>query len=206
MEPDVGPVLKNRNLNKRSQPHDEVVLKTDSLFKHYEANEDPIILKDNPLFQKDYGETGSVRHCPFLVPKQLVDDVLQSLPGEFEKHPWIAKTIHACRYKYCYPNMAQLIGKLVKSCKQRARESRIDKRFARPPLQNSSEHIRGPKDATRKDLVPELHPSGGYENILQLSMCSLDHFSLTQQQVRMLKESTESKLTSWRTMPTYQLH
>ena len=52
------------------------------------------------------------------------------------------------------------------SCEQCIRESRIDRSLTRPPLQNFSEHITAPEDAMQIDLVPELSPSGGYENIV----------------------------------------
>ena len=41
---------------------------------------------------------------------------------------------------------------------------RLDKRLNRPPVQNPSEHITAPEDAMQIDLVPELHPSIGYQN------------------------------------------
>ena len=37
--------------------------------------------------------------------------------------------------------------------------------LTRPALQNPSEHITAPEGAMQIDLVPELLPSGGYENI-----------------------------------------
>ena len=52
------------------------------------------------------------------------------------------------------------------SCEQCIRESRIDRSLTRPPLQNPNEHITAPEDAMQIDLVPELTPSGGYENIV----------------------------------------
>ena len=52
------------------------------------------------------------------------------------------------------------------SCEQCIRESRIDRSFTRFPLQKPSEHITAPEDAMQIDLVPELPPSGGYENIV----------------------------------------
>ena len=62
--------------------------------------------------------------------------------------------------------MAQLIREWVMSCEQCIRESRIDRGLTRPPLQNPNEHITAPEDAIQFDLVPELPPSGGYENIV----------------------------------------
>ena len=52
------------------------------------------------------------------------------------------------------------------SCEQCIRESRIDRNLTRPPLQNSNERITAPENAMQIDLVPELPPSGGYENIV----------------------------------------
>ena len=52
------------------------------------------------------------------------------------------------------------------SCEQCLRESRVDDRLTRPALKNWSEHITAPEDAMQIDLVPELPPSVGYENIV----------------------------------------
>ena len=52
------------------------------------------------------------------------------------------------------------------SFEQYIKVSRIDNRLTRSPLQHPSEHIRAPEDATQTDLVPELPPSGGYQNIV----------------------------------------
>ena len=165
-EQDVHLVLKNMKLKILGQPYDEVVIMTDSRYKNYKANEDRIILKDGLLFRKYFAETGSVKYYQNLIHKQLVKEVLRSLHGEFGKHPGIFKTIIAYREKYYFPKMAQLIREWVMSCEQCIRESRIDRRLTRPPLQNPNEHITAPEDAMQIDLVPELPPSGGYENIV----------------------------------------
>ena len=91
--------LKNLKLKTLGQPHDDVLLATDRRFKHYKANEDRIILKDGLLFRKYYGKTGSVKYYQILKPKQLVNEVLRNLHGEFGKHPGITKTIIAYREK-----------------------------------------------------------------------------------------------------------
>ena len=62
--------------------------------------------------------------------------------------------------------MAQLIREWVTSCEQCIRKSRIHRSLTRPTLQNPNEHITAPEDAMQIDLVPELPPSGGYENIV----------------------------------------
>ena len=52
------------------------------------------------------------------------------------------------------------------SCEQCIRESRIDRSLTRLHMQNHTEHITAPEDAMQIDFVPELQPSGGYENIV----------------------------------------
>ena len=145
--------LKNLKLKIFGQPHDDVLLTTDRRFKHYEANEDRIILKDGLLFRKYYGETGSVKYYLIVVPKQLVNEVLRSLHGEFAKHPGINKTIIAYREKYYYPKRAQLIREWLMSCKQSLKGSRNNPRFTHPPLENPNYYITAPQNAMQTDLV-----------------------------------------------------
>ena len=52
VEQDADLVLKNLKLKTLGQPHDDVLLATDSRYKDYKANEDRIILKDGLLFRK----------------------------------------------------------------------------------------------------------------------------------------------------------
>ena len=153
IEQDVDLVLQNAKLKILCQPHDEMVMMTDSRYKNYKTNEDRIILKDGLLFRKHFGQTGSVKYYQSLIPKQLVNEVLLSLHGEFGKHPGIAKTIFASREKL--PKKVQLIREWVMSCEQCIRESRNDHSPTRPSLQNSNEHITAPEDAMQIELVSE---------------------------------------------------
>ena len=95
VEQDVDLVLKNMKLKILGQPHDEVLMLTDSRYKNYKANEDCIILKDGLLLKKYFGETCIVKYYQTLISKQLVIEVLRSLRGEIGKHPGISKTIFA---------------------------------------------------------------------------------------------------------------
>ena len=52
------------------------------------------------------------------------------------------------------------------SCEQCIRASWIDCSLTRPPLQNPNGHITAFEDALQIDLVPELPPSVGFENIV----------------------------------------
>ena len=103
VEQDADLVLKNLKLKILGQPHDDVLLLTDRRYKHYKANEDRIILKDGLLFQKYNGETGSVKYYQILIPKQLVNEVLRNLHGEFGKHPGITKTKFCVQRKILLP-------------------------------------------------------------------------------------------------------
>ena len=95
VEQDVDLVLQNMKLKILGQPHDEVLMMTDSRYKNYKTNEDFIIPKDDLLFKKKFGETDSVIYYQILIPKQLVNDFLRSLQAELGKHPEIAKIIIA---------------------------------------------------------------------------------------------------------------
>ena len=57
------------------------------------------------------------------------------------------------------------------SCEQCIRESRIDRSRTLPPLQNPNEHTTAREDAMQNDFVPEIPPSGGYENIVTSYGC-----------------------------------
>ena len=127
------------------QPYDEVLMITDSRYKNYKAKEDRIIPKDGLLFRKYFGETGSVKYYQILIPKQLVEEVLRSLHGEFGKYPGIFKTITAYREKYFFPKMAQLIREWVMSCEQCIRESRIDRSFIHFPCKTQTNTLLRPK-------------------------------------------------------------
>ena len=102
VEQDVDLVLKNMKLKILGQTHDEVLMVTDSRYKNYKANEDRIIFKEGLMFTKYFGETGSVKYYQSLMPKQLVNEVLRSLRGEFGKHRGISKTIIAYREKISF--------------------------------------------------------------------------------------------------------
>ena len=133
VEQDADLVLENLKFKILGQPYDHVLLTTDRRFTHYKANEDRIILKDGLLLRKYYADTGSVKCYQILIQKQLINEVLRSLHGDFGKHPGITKTIIAYREKYYYAKMARLIREWVMSCEKCIREIRINPQLTRPP-------------------------------------------------------------------------
>ena len=154
VEQDVDLVLKNMKLKILGHSHDEVLMMTGSRYKNYKVNEDRILLKDGLLY-----------HYQILIPKQLVNEVLRSLMETLANTQEVLKQI-AYREKYYIPKTAQVFRESVMSCEQGIRESRTNRSLNRPPLQKPNEHITAPEDATQIDLVPELPPSGGYENLV----------------------------------------
>ena len=145
VEQDVDLVLNNMKLKILDQPYDEVLIVTDSRYKNYKANEDRINLKDGLLYRKNFGETGSVKYYQILIPKQLVNEVLRKLHGEFGRHPGTSKTIIAYREKNYFPKMAQLIREWVISCEHCIRESRIDRSLTRLPCKTPMSTLLRPK-------------------------------------------------------------
>ena len=59
-----------------------MLITKDSRYKHYEAKEDRINLKDGLLFKKHFEETGSNKIDQILILKQLAIELLRSLHGE----------------------------------------------------------------------------------------------------------------------------
>ena len=86
LEQDVDLVLIYLKLKSKSQPRDQVLVRTDPRYKHYKANEDRIVPKDGLLCRKNFGETGSAKDYQILISKQLVKKVFWSFHGIFGKH------------------------------------------------------------------------------------------------------------------------
>ena len=62
VEQGVDLLLKNLKLKILGQPHDGVLMMTDSRYNNYKANEARLILKDDLFFRKYFGETSSVKY------------------------------------------------------------------------------------------------------------------------------------------------
>ena len=91
VEREVDLVLKNLLLKLFGQTHDEVLLTTDSRFKHYNSKDDRITVKDALPFRKYYGEVGTVKKYHFLIPQQLVIEVTQSCTENLKNTPQLPK-------------------------------------------------------------------------------------------------------------------
>ena len=70
------------------------------------------------------------------------------------------------RQKYHYPGIAKIVKKWVQGCETCIKDKRIPNSTITPELLNLPEWDLGPEDAMQIDLLPNLPPSGGYENII----------------------------------------
>ena len=100
VEQAVHPVFKN--LKVRDLANHEVLLTMFRRIKHYKANDGRIFLEDGLFFRKNYGKGGNVKYYRISIPKQVVDEVLRSLHGEFGKQPGINNAIIVYREKNYY--------------------------------------------------------------------------------------------------------
>ena len=146
--------------------YSENLLHQDARYSHYANNLERIILKDEILTRQYFDETGNVKYHQILLPQHLLQELLQSLHGTAHKHPGISKMLQEIRQRYYYPSMAKHVKKWVEGCEECARDKRVPNATITPELLNLPEWDLGPEEAMQIDLLPNLPPSGGYENVL----------------------------------------
>ena len=54
-----------------------------------------------------YDETGQIKHHQILLPKHLVQELLQAIHGTAHRHRGISKMLQELRQKYYYPGIAK---------------------------------------------------------------------------------------------------
>ena len=148
------------------EDHSENILQQDARYRHYANNLERIVLKDEILTRQYFDETGNVKYHQILLPQHLLWELLRSLHGTAHKHPGISKMLQEIIQRYYYPSMAKHVKKWVEGCEQCARDKRVPNATITPELLNLPEWDLGPEDAMQIDLLPNLPPSGGYENVL----------------------------------------
>ena len=144
----------------------ENVLQQVARYRHYASNLERIVVKEQILTRQYFDETGNVKYHQVLLPQHLLQEMLLSLHGTAHKHPGISKMLQEIRQRYYYLNMAKYVKKWVEWCEQCARDKRVPNATITPELLNLPERDLGPEDAMQIDLLPNLPPSGGYENVL----------------------------------------
>ena len=166
-------VLHQLRLKLQKEEYSETILQQDSRYRHYCSQIDRLSVQDDVVLRDYYDETGSVQYRQALLPKHLVSELLQSLHGTAHKHPGISKMLCEIRQKYYYPGIAKIVKKWVQGCETCIKDKRIKNPSITPELLNLPEWDLGPEDALQIDLLPNLPPSGGYENVIT----ALDVFS-----------------------------
>ena len=124
-------------------------------------------VQDEIITRQYYDETENVKYNQVLLPKHLINEHLESLHGKANRHPGISKVLQEIRCKHFYPRIAKFVRKWINGCETCINNKRIRNELIPPPeLLNLPEWILGPEDAMQIDLLPNLPPSGGYENII----------------------------------------
>ena len=138
----------------------------EQLIKNLRATFHRLSIQNDIITRQYYDETGNIKYNQILLPKHLVNELLESLHGKANRHPGIAKMLQEIRCKYYYPGIAKLVRKRVNGCETCIKDKRISNELITPELLNLPEWTLGPEDAMQIDLLPNLPPSGGYENIV----------------------------------------
>ena len=133
---------------------------------HYSRIKKRNIIKEDILCRQYYKDLGKVSQLQVLLPGQLLEVILQSLHGTAGKHPSISKMMQEIRQKYYFPSIATYVKNWVRDCEKCIQDKRINNTRITPELIHIPEWDLGPEDLMQVDLLPEIPPSGGYENII----------------------------------------
>ena len=157
-----------RNLRAKieGQSFDGNEFASDYRFRHYLQNIARIEIKQDVLARKYYTDTGMISHYQFLLPKQLLEDFLQSLHGHYSNHPGNTKMIQEARQKYYYPCIAKYVKKWIKNCHTCIQTKRINNNLLWTELHNCPEWDLGPEAILQLDILSNLPPSGGVDHII----------------------------------------
>ena len=173
IEEDSDPSLLNFKREMLGLPFDEQIVIKNARYMHYSRNKTCIIIKDDILCRQYYNDIGEVSHLQVLLPGKLLKVLLQSLHGAAGKHLGISKMMQEIRKKYYFPSIATYVRNWVRDCEIFFQDKRINNTRITPELIHIPEWDLGPEDLMQIDLLPELLPSGGYENII----AAIDVFS-----------------------------
>ena len=100
------------------------------------------------------------------MPGQLLNVLQQSLHGTAGKHPGISKMMQEFRQMYYFSSMATHVRDWVPDCAICIQDKRINNSRITTETIHIPEWDLGPKDFLQIEFLPELPPSGGYDNII----------------------------------------
>ena len=166
-------VLRNFRAKIEGEPYEETEFTQDYRYKHYLQNIMRIEMKQDVLTRRYYNDTGIISHYQILLPKQLLDEFVHALHGHNANHRGIPKMIQEARQEHCYPCIAKYIRNRVTKCQMCIQNKRINNDLLKLQLLNCPDWDLGPEDILQTDILPNLPPSGGYDNIIN----AIDMFS-----------------------------
>ena len=164
LEQNNDPVLRNHPARIAGESYDETEFTQDYRYKHYLQIIPRIEIRQDVLTRNYYND--KISHYQILLPKQLLDEFLHALHGHNANHPGITKMIQEARQKYYYPCMAKYIRTWATKCQMCIQNKRINNDLLKTELLNCPEWDLGPEDILQMDILPNLPPSGGYDNII----------------------------------------
>ena len=112
-------ILQQLKLKIQKKEYSETILLQDTRYQHYIRQLDRMSIQNEIITRQYYecaNETGNVKYNQILLPKHLVNKLLDSLQGKANRHPGIAKMLQEIRCKYYYPGIAKLVRKWVNGC------------------------------------------------------------------------------------------
>ena len=133
---------------------------------YYSRNIKRIIIKDDILCRQYYNDLGEFSQLQIVLPGQLLKVLLESLHGTAGKHPAISKMMQEIQQKYYFPSIATYVRNCVRDCEICIQDKRINNTRITPDFIHIPKWDLGPEDLMQIDLLPELQPSGGYENTI----------------------------------------
>ena len=154
--------------------YDKHLLQTDPKAKRLLIHENRLIVKDGILMRKYYREYEQITHHQNLIPEHLIIELLKAIHGQLGQHPGITKMIRESRSKYYCPGLAKKIKQRGLKWEDCIKYKRINNSQIRPKMINNTEHVLGPEDILKIDILPNLNHSAGYRNIVTM----IDVFSL----------------------------
>ena len=116
-------------------PFDELLLLSDARYMHYSRNKNRIIIKHDILCRQNYNDIGEISHLQVLLPGQLLQVLLQSLPGTSGKYPGISKLMQEIRQKYYFPSITTYVRNWARDCEICIQDKRKNKTRITPSLQ-----------------------------------------------------------------------
>ena len=166
IEQNSDPTLLNFKREMLGLLFDEQILLKDACYMQYSRNKKRIIIKDDILCRQYYNNLGEVSHLQVSLPGKIFRVLQQSLHATAGKHPGISEMMQEIRQKYYFPSVATDVRNWVRDCEICIQDKRINNTRITPELFHIPEWELGPEDFIQVDLLPELPPSGGYENFI----------------------------------------